>query len=414
MQQLTGAAVYIFAAGMLALGLWHFALYLRAMRKPPAKQPGEEAPAKAAELKRAEDVFPEQAMFAGVLEETLTEEAAAEETPEPEGSAETREMGKAAYQGLRAADAGLIVLAGLLCVLVRTLAAVLLAWPSERRMSSYPAFLMFVLVGPFVLVGAVYALTRRLGGGRLAAELCALIAAASLMWDALGVPYALLALVFVCRSMDDGRSRAGNLLAAAAFIAFAAYLDASAALFAVGLWALLVVDGAARLVRSGKTALGGFLCAALLFPLAAAAMYLVMLLPGAVISGALFGGFRTWLWLRLYGAFAGLVSLQTGLKLSEDCLVCMIYGAVCAALALWAFIKERDLRALGVCAMAVVSALALLFGGFRLAPVGSLLAAGYIWSRWCARGGKTQVLLGGGMLLALCVITDVIRCLAVW
>lgn len=413
MQELSGTAVYIFAAGMLALGLWHFALYLRAMRKPPAKQPDEEVPAKEPELKCAEEIFPEQAMVTGVLKETLTEGTAAEEMPQLQEAAAAEAPGKAAYQGLGAADAGLIVLAGLLCVLVRTLAALLLGWPSERRMSGYPAFLMFVLVGPFVLVGATYALTRRLGGGRLAAELCALIAAASLMWDALGVPYALLALVFVCRSMDDGRSRAGNLLAAAAFIAFAAYLDASAALFAVGLWALLAVDGAVRLVRSGKPALGGFLGAALLFPLAAAVMYLVMLLPGAVISGALFGGFGPWLWLRLYGAFAGLVKLRSGIQLSADCVVCMVYGAVCAALALWAFIKERDLRALAVCAMALVSALALLFGEFRLAPLGSLLAAGYIWGRWCARGGKTQVLLGGGMLLALCVMTDVISYLAV-
>ena len=96
MQELSGTAVYIFAAGMLALGLWHFALYLRAMRKPPAKQPDEEVPAKEPELKCAEEIFPEQAVFTGVLKETLTEKAAAEDIPEPEEPAETRETGKAA------------------------------------------------------------------------------------------------------------------------------------------------------------------------------------------------------------------------------------------------------------------------------------------------------------------------------
>ena len=91
----------------------------------------------------------------------------------------------------------------------------------------------------------------------------------------------------------------------------------------------------------------------------------------------------------------------------------MAYGAICAALSLWAFFSGRDPHAIRVCAVALISLLALLFGGFRLAPMASLLAVGCLWGRWCERGGKLQVLLGGGMLLALCVITDAISFLAV-
>ena len=381
MQELSGAAGYIFAAVMLVLLGWHFALYLRAMRA--RKQPAVNA----------------------LPEEEPAENALAEEEP-----AET--PARRVYGGLCPADAGLIVLAWVVCAAVRTLAAVLLAWPSPQRLSSIPAFLMFCLAGPFVMVLACYTLVRRFGGGKLAAGMCALIASVSLMWDALGAPYALLALVFLLRSMDDGHSRAANLFTAAAFLAFSVYLEPSAALFGGGLWLILMADGVIRLTRREDHALTGFLCAAL-FPLAAAAWFFVMQLPGAAIAGVLNGGLWPWLWLRVHAAFSPLISLPSGLMLSADCVVCMAYGTICAALSLWAFFSGRDPHAIRVCAVALISLLALLFGGFRLAPMASLLAAGCLWGRWCERGGKLQVLLGGGMLLALCVITDAISFLAV-
>ncbi len=80
-------------------------------------------------------------------------------------------------------------------------------------------------------------------------------------------------------------------------------------------------------------------------------------------------------------------------------------------LALWALITEHDGKAAVVCGVALISVLALAFGGFQLAPVASLIAASHLWGRWEARGGKLQVAMGGGMLLAMGVIFDL---LSIW
>ena len=405
MTQLTqaahGAAGYLFAAVMLTLGLWHFALYLRAMRKPAEQQSAAEPP--------KPEIFPEQAMYEDALQAACAAEepAQAEQAPEAPAQEAGGRTRPDAPHGLDGADVGLMVIAALVGVLVRLLAAWYLSWPSPQRLNSYVALAMYGVAGPCVLTIACYAIIRRLGGGKTACALGALIAAASLMWDALGVPFAALALVFALRSMDEDLPRAANVLAAGVFAAFAAYLDAATVLFTAGIWAILLCVGPAR---CGKRALGG----AALFPAACAAAYLVMQLPGALIAGVQGAGFWMRLWLRVCAEFTGLVALQRGLTLSADCVVCMLYGAICTALAGWALVKERDWRAGVVCIAAITSALALAFGALRFAPVASLFAAGYLWGRWQARGGKTQVLLGGGMLLALCAVTDAISLLAVW
>ncbi len=389
-----GAAGYVFLAAMLALGLWHFALYLRAARPRTSDAAGQEA----------ESCPPELRAAAPSLDE-----------PAPRSA---RGAVKRATAGLDGWDVCAIAAVALAAGMIRAVMAYLgLPWQSTQ---SYPALIMHVLVGPYVLIGACYALVRRLGGGRMVCVLCTLIAAVNITWRALGVPFALLALVFVLRSMDDGRPRAANQAAAAVFAAFGIYLDASVALFAAGLWLIVAADGIKRPRAEHETALEKLVYTALLFPLTLAAAYLVMQLPGAAVHCAASSELGPWLLLRLRDTFAGLIvplsnwrlgsgsliSMRAAWGILPDGLVCMLYGAVCAGLALWTFGKERDRRALIAGGAALISALALAFGEFWLAPVGSLLAAGYLWGRWAARGGKTQVLLGGGMLLALCVLVD--------
>lgn len=389
-----GAAGYLFAAAMLALGLWHFALYLRAMRSAScdtAQQEAEESP----QPPDAEDLQAEETLPVSDAQ-ALPHQAPMQATPRAQ---------KDAPAGLDGWDVCAIVVAGLIAAVIRGVLAYW-GWPPES-LQSYPALVMHVLIGPYVLIGSCYAIVRRLGGGRMVCALCTLIAAANITWSALGVPFALLALLFVLRSMDEGRSRAANQAVAAVFAAFGIYLDASAALFAAGLWVIVIVDGIAalRLQDSGPRT-GSAICRAALFPLTLAAAYFVMQLPGAAVQGVTVAEFGRWLLLRLYEAFAGLISLPSDWTILPDSLVCMLYGVICAGLALWSFAKARDRRALIAGGAALISALALVFADFRLAPVGSVLAAGHIWGRWDTRGGKTQVLLGGGMLLALCVLID--------
>lgn len=363
-----GAAGYVFAAVALALGLWHFALYLRAMRP------------KRGTLEWI--VSPDRPDFA----------AGAPDAPLPE------------------ADVLLIIVAGMPALLLRLVCIRVLGQPASPGELGFPDLLMYCVIGTYAMSGAVYALARRLGGGRLLATFCALVVSANLSWDSMGAPFAMLALVFLLRSMDDGRPFAASLLAAAAFIAFGAYLCAPVALFAPVLWVILLGYGVGYWIHESNWR--RLLCSLLLFPAMLAAAYVLMQLPGAIVSGVDAAGFAPYLALRIRSA----VMMMAGAGaqwITPDTLVCMIYGGVCAVLALWAFVKEHDRRAAVAVAVAVGSGLALALGGMQLAPVGSMLAACYIWSRWYRRGGRTQVLLAFGMLLAVCILMDVARFMVV-
>lgn len=401
-----GALIWVLAAMLLALGLWHAAIYVRGAKR-------ESEPLDAFdEVADAEDVAALLTMD-GARTAQMPEDG--DEWPE---EAETDEANEAAREGLfsEAAartldgiDAVWIAGLGLVAAFWRLLAALAFGWNAEVCFQTEASLMQYTLVGSMVGVGAGFAVMRRMGADRTACVLGGVLLALNLSWSTMAGAWALLALVFCLRSMDEGRSRGGNLVAAAGFGAFAMYLDAAAALFLAGLWVIVLVEAASRLAQRKTGAKGAMVRAALVLPVATAVFYGVMLLPGALIGGATRQTLGLWLAAKVLLVFSAARPHLGKILASPDTIVCMGYGALCAILALWDFFRAARREAAIVSGLVCVSALALGLMGFSLAPAASVIAAGFVWARFASRGEKTQMWLAGGLLIAVELIMNVLR-----
>jgi len=309
---------------------------------------------------------------------------------------------------LSAADVTPMLIAAGVTLIFRGFGSILTIRAAGAQGPEAARYVLLLLLSPLAASLAGYCLAKRFSGGLFAPLMCALLLSLN-TGDAYALPFLALAALF-CLGHADGFSGAAWLASAAggACLAVAAYFRPACWYFGAALWLVLLADAALGLFAPPERRIRHLAAAALLFPVFAAAFWLLANLPGAAFAGipAFGAAFLPWLLARLTGGLT--LSFPTpSISLSQ--LAILIYAVPAAAFCLIDFRRTREFRAPAAAWLLAAAVAVLLLTGLDALVLGCLPACGYLWSRRLARGGRAAVCVAAGLLLAvsafLCVFS---------